>query len=149
MFLQFGHMEGLYIQLVIFMLPKIWNKCSQKLNCAASFLISTLMYLGAIYIFPWSFLFGISFTLKAKNKLAPRNNCFNLWSVIFQIGNLYVDHLCELSAQPQERRAGQGTATNHCLAAVPCPSLLSCGWTERSLMQYSTAKLRFKIRHLY
>jgi len=45
----------------------------------------------------------------------------------FQIGNLYVGHLCELSAQPHEQRGGQGTAANQCLVAVPCPSLHSWG----------------------
>ncbi len=31
---------------------KIWNKCSQKWNCAASFPNPTFTYLWAIYIFP-------------------------------------------------------------------------------------------------
>jgi hypothetical protein len=35
--------------------------------------------------------------------------------------------LCELSAQPHERRGGQGTYVNDCLAAAPYPSLGSCG----------------------
>ncbi len=34
--------------------PKIWNKSSQKWICAASFPISTFLYLRAIYIFPRS-----------------------------------------------------------------------------------------------
>jgi hypothetical protein len=38
--------------------------------------------------------FGIPFTLKPNMKLTTRISCFQLWSVIFQIGNLYVDHLC-------------------------------------------------------
>ncbi len=33
-------------------------------------------------------LFGISFTLKRNNTSTTRINCFHLWSVIFQIGNL-------------------------------------------------------------
>jgi hypothetical protein len=45
----------------------------------------------------------------------------------FQIGNLYVGHLCEISAQLREWRERQGTAANHWLAAVPCPPLSSCG----------------------
>jgi hypothetical protein len=45
---------------------------------------------------------------------------FPNWKFVF-------GHLCKLSAQPQEQRGGQGTAANHCLAAVPCPSLRSCG----------------------
>ncbi len=49
--------------------------------------------------------------------------------------NLYVGYLCELLAQPQEQRRGQGTAANFCLAAVPCPSLRGCGWAESSLTQ--------------
>ncbi len=47
----------------------------------------------------------------------------------------------ELSAQPQERKGGQGTAANHCLAAVPCPPLGSCGWAKSSLTQYSTMEI--------
>ncbi len=98
--------------------------------------ISTFMYLGAIYIFPRLVLFEISITLKTKKKLTTRINCFHLWSVI-KIGNLYVDHLCELLAQPQERWGEQGTAANHCLVTLPCPSLHSSGWAESSLTQYS------------
>ncbi len=37
---------------------------------------------------------------------------------------MYVGNLCELLAQPQEQRGGQGTAVSPCLAAVPCPSLM-------------------------
>ncbi len=48
----------------------------------------------------------------------------------------FVGHLCDLSAQQQEQRGGQGTAANPCLVAVPCPALRSCGWAESSLMQY-------------
>ncbi len=48
---------------------------------------------------------------------------------------MHVGHLCELSAQPQEWRGGQGTAANLCLEVVPCPSLRSCGLAESSLMQ--------------
>jgi hypothetical protein len=81
-------------------------------------------------------LFGISLTLKPNKKLTTKINCFHLWSIIIQIGNLYVGHLWELSAQLQERRGGQGTATNHCLAAVPCPSLHSSSWAESSFTQY-------------
>jgi hypothetical protein len=41
-----------------------------------------------------------------------------------------------LSAQPQVRRGGQGTAANCYLAAVPpCLSLCSCGLAESSLTQ--------------
>jgi hypothetical protein len=39
--------------------------------------------------------------------------------LIFRNGNLYVGHFCELSAKPQERMGGQGTAANYCLAAAP------------------------------
>ncbi len=48
-------------------------------------------------------LFGISFSLKPNKKLTTRINCFYLWSVIYQIGNLYVGNLCELTAQSQGR----------------------------------------------
>ncbi len=44
------------------------------------------------------------------------------------IWNLYFLYCVrELSAQPQERREGQGTAAKQRLAAVPCPPLRSCG----------------------
>jgi hypothetical protein len=56
-------------------------------------------------------------------------------TVIFQIGNLYVGHLCELLAQPQEPRGGQGNTGNPWLAAVPCPYLRSCGLADSSLTQ--------------
>ncbi len=63
--------------------------------------------------------------------------------IIFQIGNLHVGHLCELSTQRKERRRGQGTAANHYLVAVPCPSLRSCGWAESSLTQYRKIEVPF------
>jgi hypothetical protein len=53
------------------------------------------MYLGALYIFPRSVLFGISIFLYCVR---------------------------EISAQPQERREGQGTAARQWLAAVPALS---------------------------
>ncbi len=81
------------------------------------------------------------FTFEAKKKLTTRINCFHLLSVIFQIRNLYVGHLCELSAQPQEQWGGQGTAANHYLVAVPCPSLCSCSWAESSLTQNSNIEI--------
>ncbi len=59
---------------------------------------------GMIYIFPWLVFFGISIFLYCVQ---------------------------ELSAQPQERREGQGTATSW-LAAVPCPLLCFCIWAESS-----------------
>ncbi len=77
-------------------------------------------------------LIWISFSLKPNKKLATRINCFHLWSIIFQIGNLYVGNLCELSAQPQEKRGGQGTAANLCLTPVPCLSLRSWDWAKSS-----------------
>ncbi len=80
-------------------------------------------------------LFGISISLKPNKKLTTRINCFHLWSIIFQIGNFYVGHLCELSAQPQEKRVGQGTAANLCLTPVPCLTLRSWGWAKSSFMQ--------------
>jgi hypothetical protein len=49
-----------------------------------------------IYI-PTIGLFDISFILKSKKKLTTKINCFYLRSIIFQIGNLYIGHLCELS----------------------------------------------------
>ncbi len=45
------------------------------------------------------------------------------------------------STKPQERCGGQGTAANHCLVAVPCPSLRSCGWAKSSLTQYSNIEI--------
>ncbi len=78
-----------------------------KWNCATSFPISTLMYeyLGAFYMFPPSVLFGIS---------------------------IFLYFVREFSAQPQERREGQGTASKQQLVAVPCPPLRSFGWAKSS-----------------
>jgi hypothetical protein len=45
----------------------------------------------------------------------------------------------ELSAQLQERREVQGTASKQWLVAVPCPPLRSCGWAESS-QKWSTYK---------
>ncbi len=82
----------------MYTVPEIQNIYSQKWNCEAS-------YLGAIYLFPQSFLFGISIFLYCMR---------------------------ELSAQLQERREGQGTATKLWLAVFPCLPLRSCGWAGSS-----------------
>jgi hypothetical protein len=37
---------------------------------------------------------------------------------MLQIGNLYVGHLCELSAHPQKQKGGQGTAANLSVSAI-------------------------------
>jgi hypothetical protein len=58
------------------------------------------MYLGAIYLFPPIVLIEISIFLYCVR---------------------------ELSAQPQERREGQGVAAKQWLAAVPYPTLHSLG----------------------
>jgi hypothetical protein len=50
---QIGQAKGLLASCTV---PKIWNIYSQKWNCAVLFPISMLMYLWAIYIFPWSVL---------------------------------------------------------------------------------------------
>ncbi len=98
-------------------------------------LVPTLQMKGQ-WEFNINVLFEISFTLKPNKKLTTMINSFHLWSIILQIGNMFVGNLCGLSAQPQEQRGGQGNAANSCLAAVPCPSLRSCGWAESSLTQY-------------
>jgi hypothetical protein len=107
----------------------------------ASLSISTFMYLEAICIFSWSVLFVSHSLSKLKVNWLQWSFVFHLWSAIFQVGNLYVGHLCELSAQPQERRGRQGTAANHCLAAVPCPSLSSCG-LAKSFVTQSVIKIK-------
>ncbi len=82
---------------------KILNVYSQKWNCAASSPNFYIHVSGSYLFFPQSVLPGISIFLYCVR---------------------------ELSAQPQEQRGGQGTAGKQGLAAVPCPSLHSCGWAR-------------------
>ncbi len=79
-------------------------------------------------------LFGIAFTLKPNKTLTTWIKFFHLWSKMFQIGNLYVGQLCVLSAQPQERRGGQGTAAIQCLAPFPQ------SWAHRSYILSKRSK---------
>ncbi len=58
-----------------------------------------------------------------------------IWNICFPL--LYC--MRELSAQPHERREGQGTAAKQWLVAVPCPPFPSCGWAE-SLHKWLTYK---------
>ncbi len=53
-------------------------------------------------------LFGILFTLKPNKKLTTRINCFHLWSIIFQVRNLYVVIYVNSRLNCRERRGGQG-----------------------------------------
>ncbi len=61
--------QFIYCRSVYYALYRKVETNIQEMKCMASFPISTFMYLGEIYIFPRSVLFGISFTLKAKKKL--------------------------------------------------------------------------------
>ncbi len=64
-----------------------------------------VLYLRATYVFPWKVLFRIS---------------------------IFLHCMRELSAQPKERREGQGTAAKQWWRAVPCPPLRSCDWAKSS-----------------
>jgi hypothetical protein len=99
------------------------------------------MYLGAIYIFPRSVLLGISFTLKAKKKFTSRINLFPFMICNFPNWKFVCWSFIWLCAPPQKRRGGHGTGPIHWLAAVPCPTLHSCGWAERYLTQYSKIEI--------
>ncbi len=65
----------------------------RKLTNASTFLKYTL-HMKSWWESNINVLFGISFTLKPNKILTTRINCFHLCSVFFQIGNLYVDLLC-------------------------------------------------------
>ncbi len=66
--------------------------------------------------------FGSSFTFKQNQKLTTRMNCFHLWSVIFQIGNLYV---CHLNSWLNRRSGGKGRELPTTTACQQFPALLS------------------------
>ncbi len=72
-----------------------------------------------------SYLESHSLSYQIRKWLQIEIYCFHLGSVIFQTGNLYVGHLCKLSAQPAE---AEGRAKN-CLpllggSSLPSPLLL-------------------------
>ncbi len=71
--------------------------------------------------------FGISYTLKPNKKLTARINCFHFWSIIFQIGNLYVGHSFNRRSMQRE---GKGTSANHlmCGSSLPFSPLLQLRW---------------------
>ncbi len=74
-------------------------------------------------------LFRILFTLSNK-KLTTRINCFHLWFVIFQIGNLYVGHLCELN----HRSRGEGRELSTTSAWWQFPALFSAPAVEHRIL---------------
>ncbi len=100
--------------------------------------IFTFTCLGAIYIFPPWVLFGKSFTLKAKQKLTTRINCFHLCSIIFQIGNLYVGQNSRLNRRSgrEGRELQPITAWRQFLPFSPPFS-----WAKSSLTQYSKIEI--------
>jgi hypothetical protein len=111
----------------------------------ASLPISTFTYLGGIYIFPPWVLFGNSYTLKAKKKLTARINCFHLWSIIFQSGNLYVGQNFQLN-----RRSGRDDRELPPITVWrQFPALLSAPAVEPRVLSHNTSKQSFQIRHLY
>ncbi len=58
-----------------------------------------------------SYLVSLSHSISNK-KLTTRINCFHLWSIIFQIGSLYLGHLCELTLN--HRSGEEGMNVHEC-----------------------------------
>ncbi len=94
------------------------------------------MYLGAIFVFPRSVLFGISFTLKAKKKLTTRINCFHLW-----FSNFPNWKIC--NSRLNFRRGGEGRELPQTTVLRPFPALLSAPAVEPWVLSCNTAKKRF------
>jgi hypothetical protein len=109
------------------------RRCCSETGCLGSLLCHTMHYTENLkHIFPEMKLHGVvpNFYIQL--------GVINIFPqlVLFAI-SIFLYYLRKLSAQPQERWEGQGTAGKQGCAALPCPPLHSCGWAKSSQIQIS------------